>query len=101
MYKLTQQKNNNIIGYLAIVAIATFVGTFFLTQVVLAVYDKAFGLEVADDTAAAYSNVMALTVNATNQTEGTATDMYMTSVKGPICDTLKPNQTAVQECLNI
>ena len=49
----------------------------------------------------AYAEVIRVTQQAANYTEGSSISWYVADIKNQICDTLNPNSTAVEECYAI
>lgn len=56
-----------------------------------------FGLETMP---AEYTQVIEITENATNTTQGMMIDSYVQNIKDEICPALKGNQTAYEGCMN-
>ena len=100
MYKISKTTINkqDSIVYPLIGALVSFVAIFILTSIVLA---TVYGY---DFTNSQYIETIQIAQNAaTNLTQNNNNeiDQYVQSIKDDICLTLKPNQTAVNECFRL
>ena len=95
---MEQLTNNRIdLVNVAIVALIGFVIGIIIGYVLFGV-PSIYGLESMPQE---YYQIIAITENATNQTEGNMIDMYIGSIKADICPTIVNNETALKECYEL